>query len=93
MASSKHLRQFINQLQAFHGFDIDLESRTSGPGSRIYEMHVKATGFRLQGKYAEILACAKGYQAGYLAGRRWARTEEQGLRDLITQVEAKFKVA
>jgi hypothetical protein len=93
MSRDKRLERFASQLQVFHGFDINVESRAAGPGSRIWEFHIPKTGFRIQGTYAQVFAALKGYQAGYLAGRVYTRVEQQGLRDLIAQVEARFRAA
>ncbi len=92
--SRSRIGDFVARLQAFHGFNIEVRTRQGfHPNTRVWEVRVPKTGFCIAGKHAEIMAALKGYQAGFLAGRIYSREEQQGLRDLIAQVEAKFKVA
>lgn len=91
MSKSNKPYEFVRKLQVFHGFDIQVHSESIGPSTRIWEIRIPKIGFRLRGSHAEIMAGLSGYQAGFIAGRVYTRSEQEGLAGLIDEVEARFK--
>lgn len=91
MPRFKVIERFVSNLQAFHGFNIRVAHWVVRPGTVAWSVQVPDTGASFAGSHAQTLAWLKGYQAGFLTGRKYTRIEQTGLKDLITEVEARFK--
>ena len=69
------------QLQAFHGWEIKvLYAGRKGPdGAGLWRVRIPATGAEFAGGFQPALAWLKGYQAGFLGGRRYTGEESKAL--------------
>lgn len=84
-APSHKPRDLVARLQAFHGFYIDLERSAQG-----WHLYIRDTGFRFVGSTAQVISCLTGYQAGWLAGRKYSGEEQHALKVLIKEMEGQF---
>jgi len=85
--------EFAKLLQVFHGFDIRVLRQSAPGGHVVWSVQVADTGLSFKGTSAQMMAFLQGYQGGYIAGRKYTRIEQDGLKNLIREVETRFKVA